>query len=143
MRAGSRMQRSPRRHGSTSSVVAPSAPVLRRTTDQPSRQRAPHDRGDVGGLELAQVVGAGGLGVGLGAEQGDRGADRAPRSRTGSSATYSGCDSGSATMSSRKIALTTSITGRAVRKLRVRWRGDAPNAERARRNAAMSARRKR
>ena len=64
-------------------------------------------------------------------------------SRTGSSATYSGCDSGSATMSSRNTALTKSMTGRAVRKLRVRRRGAAPNAERARRKAAMSARRNR
>ena len=117
---------SPSRHGSHTSV--PSGP--RRDTDQPSVERGGDRRGDVGRLPLTQRVGAR-LVVVRARRRAARGRARSARSpRSGTSATYSGCDSGSATIRSRNTWLTNSITWRAVRKLRVRWRGAAPNAER-------------
>ena len=95
---------SPRRHGSPRSP-SPSA-SRRRTTDQPSRSARGTTAATSAASRSRSVVGGGGPFVGLGAEQHHRGARPRRRSRTGSSATYSGCDSGSATMSSRKIALT-------------------------------------
>ena len=120
---------SPRRHGSQTSVPSGS----RRATGQPSRERGADRRGDVGRLALAQRRrrAAPSL-VRVGAEQHDGGRPVAASRHGHERARTRVATRGSATISSRNTWLTNSITGRAVRKLRVRWRGAAPNAERAR-----------
>ena len=140
VRAGSRIAMSPSRHGSQTRVVAASA--------RPASPRSSAVRdggGDVGRLALAQRVGA-------------QPVARAPRPRaargpgpTGTfgasrarAATYSGCDSGSAMISSRNTWLTQSIDRAGGAEVA----GEVAPARRrsrarARRNAAMSARRKR
>ena len=115
---------SPSRQGSQRSVPSTS----RRTTDQPSCRARATTAATSARFERSRsssAVVASGSGRCRAARPRVRpGPPRGPlRART-----YSGWESGSATMSSRKMPLTTSITGRAVRKLRVSRCGVAPNA---------------
>ena len=93
---------SPSRRGASSSV--PSRPAARPATPRLSARA--DDRGDVGRLELAQLVGGRPCSSSGVAPSSTTAGPAGTASRTGSSATYSGCDSGSAAISSPNTSLT-------------------------------------
>ena len=93
---------SPRRHGSTRSVAVGVAVA---TPTSPRAARAPTTAATSAASRSRSSSAVGSSASGVGAEEHDRRRPPARPSRTGSSATYSGCDSGSATMSSRNIVV--------------------------------------
>ncbi len=129
---------SPRRHGSQ--VVVPSG--ARRETDQPSVSAVAMVAATSAAsrVRCSSALAPSSWGT---APSSATAGPTGGASRCASSAVYSGCESSVYAINLPKARLTKSITGPAERKLRVSCTGCAPNASRARRNDAISARRKR